>query len=97
MKAVNDAKNGDSYFSRSDNARFANAGVPSTTVSVTYEFPDYHEVGDEWPKLDYPNMAKIDCALALAAFRLANASEAPAWNAANPRAARYVKAREELK
>ena len=49
---------GDSYFARSDNVRFADAGVPSTTISVTYMFPDYHAVGDEWPKLDYANMAK---------------------------------------
>ncbi len=97
VQAVNDAKYGDSYFGRSDNARFANVGIPSTTISVTYQFPDYHAVGDEWPKLDYANMAKIDCALALAAFRLANASEAPAWNTANPRVTRYVEAAKKMK
>ncbi len=96
VKAVNDKANGDSYFGRSDNAVFANAGVPSTTISVTYMFPDNHAVGDEWSKLDYANMAKVDCALALAALRLADASEAPAWNAANPRTARYLKAKEDL-
>jgi len=95
VRAVKDEKNSDSYFGRSDNARFADAGVPSTTVSVAYMFPDYHAVGDEWPKLDYENMAEVDCALALAAFRLADSADAPAWNAANPRTARYVKAREE--
>ncbi len=94
VRAVNDQKNSDAYFGRSDNARFADAGVPSTTVSVSYMFPDYHAVGDEWPKLDYENMAKVDCALALAAFGLADSLDAPAWNAANPRTARYVKARE---
>jgi len=95
VRAVKDEKNSDSYFGRSDNARFADAGVPSTTVSVAYMFPDYHAVGDEWPKLDYENMAKVDCALALAAFRLADAAEAPSWNASEPRTERYVKAREE--
>jgi hypothetical protein len=97
VRAVNDARNSHIYFGRSDNVSFANAGVPSTTVSVTYMFPDYHAVGDEWPKLDYDNMAKVDCALALAAFRLADSLDAPAWNAANPRTARYVKAREAAK
>jgi hypothetical protein len=57
-------------------------------------FPDYHAVGDEWPKLDYDNMAKVDCALALAAFDLADSAEAPQWNADEARTAPYVKARE---
>jgi Zn-dependent M28 family amino/carboxypeptidase len=95
VRAVKDEKSSDSYFGRSDNVRFADAGVPSTTVSVAYMFPDYHVVGDEWPKLDYENMAKVDCALALAAFRLADSADAPVWNAAIPAVARYVKAREE--
>jgi Zn-dependent M28 family amino/carboxypeptidase len=94
VKVVKDEKNSDSYFGRSDNAAFANVGIPSTTISVTYMFPDYHAVGDEWPKLDYENMSKVDCALALAFFRLANSPEAPQWNAAIPAVARYVKARQ---
>jgi hypothetical protein len=44
------------YFDRSDNAPLAAAGVPAHTLAVTFEFPDYHEVGDEWWKLDYLNM-----------------------------------------
>jgi Zn-dependent M28 family amino/carboxypeptidase len=94
VRAVNDPKNSDAYFARSDNVRFAVAGVPSTTISVAYMFPDYHAVGDEWPKLDYDNMAKVDCALALAAFDLADSAEAPQWNADEARTAPYVKARE---
>jgi hypothetical protein len=97
VRAVDDEPSGDSYFARSDNARFADAGVPDTTVSVAYMFPDYHAVGDEWPKLDYENMAKVDNALALAAFRLADSVDAPAWNPANPRTERYIKAREAVK
>jgi len=93
VRAVNDQPSGDAYFARSDNARFADAGVPSTTASVTYMFPDYHAVGDEWPKLDYANMAHVDGALALAAFRLADSLDAPRWNAGNPNTARYMKAR----
>ena len=94
VRAVNDQPNGDSYFARSDNARFADAGVPDTTVGVAYMFPDYHAVGDEWPKLDYENMAKVDNAIALAALDLADSAAAPEWNPREPKAARYIKARE---
>lgn len=94
VRAVNDEPNGDSYFARSDNARFADAGVPDTTISVAYMFPDYHAVGDEWPKLDYENMAKVDRAVALGALDLANSDAVPQWNAADARTARYIKARE---
>jgi Zn-dependent M28 family amino/carboxypeptidase len=93
VHAVKDQKNSDPYFGRSDNAVFANAGIPSTTVSVAYMFPDYHGVGDEWPKLDYDNMAKVGRAIALAAFRLADSAEAPRWNPENPKTARYRRAR----
>jgi hypothetical protein len=97
IHAVKDEKNSDAYFSRSDNATFANAGIPSTTVSVAYMFPDYHAVGDEWPKLDYDNMAKVGRAIALAAFRLADSAEAPHWNSDNPKTARYIKAQQAAK
>jgi hypothetical protein len=93
VHAVKDERNGDAYFARSDNAMFAGVGIPSTTVSVAYEFPDYHGVGDEWPKLDYGNMAKVGSAIALAAFRLADSAEAPRWNPENHRTTRYIKAR----
>jgi Zn-dependent M28 family amino/carboxypeptidase len=94
VHAVNDERNSDVYFPRSDNITFAEAGIPSTTVSVAYIFPDYHEVGDEWPKLDYDNMAKVSSAIALAAFRLADSAEAPRWNPDNPKTARYIEARQ---
>jgi hypothetical protein len=93
VHAVKDDKNSDPYFARSDNAMFAEAGIPSTTLSVAYGFPDYHGVGDEWPKLDYDNMAKVSGAIALAAFRLADSTEAPRWNPDDPGTARYIKAR----
>ncbi len=83
----------DAYFTRSDNAAFADAGVPSTTLSVAYDFPDYHKAGDEWPKLDYENMAKVDRTVALAALDIANNPQAPKWDASNPKTERFVKAR----
>ena len=94
VRAVKDEKNSDAFFTRSDNAAFAAAGVPSTTLSVTYVFSDYHGAGDEWPKLDYDNMAKVDRTVALAALDLASRATAPEWNAGNPKTAAFVKARE---
>jgi len=95
IRVVNDEKNSGPYFTRSDNAAFAAAGVPSTTLSVAYDFPDYHKAGDEWQKLDYDNMAKVDLAIALGALDLANSDSVPEWNANNPATARFIKAREE--
>jgi hypothetical protein len=95
IKAVKDEKNSDPYFTRSDNAAFALAGVPSTTLSVAYDFPDYHKAGDEWEKLDYENMALVDRTIALAVTDLANSKETSKWNENNPKTAAFVKARKE--
>jgi hypothetical protein len=89
-----DERASDTFFNRSDNQAFADAGVPAHTASVGYEFPDYHRVTDEWPKLDYDNMAKVARTVALALFRTADSVDAPIWNTANPKTAPYVKARE---
>jgi hypothetical protein len=93
IKVVKDEAKSDPYFSRSDNAAFAAVGVPSTTLSVTYAFSDYHGAGDEWPKLDYENMAKVDRTIALAAYHMADSTEEPQWNAGNPKTAPYRQAR----
>ena len=55
----------DSYFGASDNAAFATAGIPAHTISVAYMFPDYHGADDEWEKVDFANMAKVDRMAAL--------------------------------
>jgi hypothetical protein len=85
-------RNSDAFFSQSDNLYLAEAGVPAHTLAVSFLFPDYHEVGDEWQKIDYDNMAKLDRMIALALVMLANSHEAPHWNEQNPRAAKYVNA-----
>ena len=74
----------------------ADAGVPAHTLSVGYVFPDYHQPGDEWPKLDYENMAKVDRTVALGVFRLADSLGVPVWNEATPKTERYVKAQKAL-
>ncbi|HEY1497033.1 MAG TPA: M28 family peptidase [Candidatus Solibacter sp.] len=91
VKVVKHPTKSDSFFGRSDNATFADAGIPSTTLSVSYEFPDYHQPGDEWPKLDYDNLAKVDATIALGILSMANSDQAPQWNKENPKAARYIK------
>jgi hypothetical protein len=92
VRVVKDAAHTEPYFNGSDNISCAEVGVPCTTVSVTYQFPDYHAPGDEWPKRDYENMAKVVGGVAAAVFRLADSDEAPRWNTENPRTARYAKA-----
>jgi hypothetical protein len=94
VKVVKHEKNSDSFFGRSDNATFADAGIPSTTLSVSYVFPDYHQPGDEWQKLDYDNLAKVDVTVALGVLEMADSAQAPQWNKENPKTARYVQARE---
>ena len=91
VKVVKHPTKSDSFFGRSDNATFADAGIPSTTLSVSYEFPDYHQPGDEWQKLDYDNLAKVDTTIALGILAMANSDQAPQWNKENPKAARYIK------
>ena len=94
VQVVKHPQNSDAFFGRSDNATFADAGIPSTTLSVSYVFPDYHQPGDEWQKLDYDNMAKVDVTVALGLLEMANSAQAPQWNKDNPKAARYVQVRE---
>jgi hypothetical protein len=94
VQVIKHEKNSDAFFSRSDNATFADAGIPSTTLSVSYVFPDYHQPGDEWEKLDYDNLAKVDVTVALGVLEMANSGQAPQWNKENPKAARYLQVRE---
>ena len=97
IQVVKHEKNSDAFFGRSDNATFADAGVPSTTLSVAYIFPDYHQAGDEWPKLDYENMARVDVCVGLGIWDMANSEKAPEWNRQNAKTARYVAARDKQK
>jgi hypothetical protein len=89
-------QNSDLYFAHSDNQSLADAGVPAHTLSVAYAFPDYHGKDDDWQKIDYENMARIDRMVAAGLFAIANDRKAPAWTAA-PNAARYLDASRKLK
>jgi hypothetical protein len=85
-------KNSDAFFGRSDNQALADQGVPAHTLCVAFIFPDYHNVGDHWEKIDYTNLAKVNRMVALALLTIADNAEAPKWNEANPKTERYVKA-----
>jgi len=85
-------KNSDAYFGRSDNQSLADLGIPAHTLSVAFEFPDYHRVSDSWDKIDYENMAAVDCAVALGLLRLTSDDAPPKWNDQYAPARRYVEA-----
>lgn len=88
--------NSDRYFAFSDNQALADLGVPAHTISVAYDFADYHGAADTWDKIDYANMAAVDRAVALAVWTIANHPVAPRWNTSNPKTAKYVEAARRL-
>jgi Zn-dependent M28 family amino/carboxypeptidase len=93
---INHSRKSDLYFGDSDNLPLARIGIPAETLCVAFEFPDYHAVGDEWQKIDYDNMAKVDRMVALAVLMIANNPEPPQWKESSATAP-YVKARREQK
>jgi len=92
VKVYKNPQNSDSYFSRSDNQSLAQLGIPAHTLCVAYDFPDYHKVSDSWDKIDYKNMAAVDCAVALGLLRLTSDEAPPKWNEQYGPARRYVEA-----
>ena len=85
-------KNSDAYFGRSDNQSLADLGIPAHTLSVAFDFPDYHKVSDSWDKIDYENMSAVDRAVALGLLRLTSDEAPPKWNEQYAPARRYVDA-----
>jgi hypothetical protein len=96
IKVYKSEAHSDPYFLQSDNLALAEAGVPAHTMGVAFEFPDYHAVGDEWQKIDYGNMAKVDRTVAIALLHFASDAAPPQWNASNPKTKKYVEAAEKL-
>ena len=96
VKVYLDKEASDAYFVRSDNAALALQGVPAHTLTVAFDYPDYHGAGDEWQKIDYDNMARVDRMIALGVLRLANSSVEPKWNAENPKTKPFLEAQEKL-
>ncbi len=89
-------KNSDAFFGRSDNQALADAGVPAHTLCTAFVYPDYHQPGDHWDKVDYENMARVNRMVALALINIGNNPQAPQWNVANQKTARYVEAAKKL-
>lgn len=96
VKAYKDEQYSDLFFGQSDNASFAELGIPSSTICVAYTFSDYHKVGDEADKIDYENMAKITKNIALGLIMVANNLSAPTWNEAISSTQNYVEAWKKL-
>jgi Zn-dependent M28 family amino/carboxypeptidase len=94
VQVVKNTQLNELYFAQSDNQALADAGVPAHTLAVGYVFPDYHQPGDEWPKLDYGNMAAIDRTVALAVYQVADSADTPQWKDL-PQTQRYIKARQD--
>jgi hypothetical protein len=92
VKVYDPESDSDRYFAQSDNLPFAEAGIPAHSFCVAFEFPDYHAVGDEWQKIDYANMAKVDRMFALGLEMVGDDPAPPHWNHGNPRAQRYADA-----
>lgn len=92
VEVLNHATYSDSFFGRSDNQAFADAGVPAHTALAVYLFPDYHRASDHADKLDYENLAALTRTLAIAAARVAGSAEEPRWSETNPKAEKYLKA-----
>ena len=92
IKVYSNPQNSDLYFNASDNAPFAEVGIPAHSLTVAFDYPDYHAVGDEWQKIDYDNMAKVGRAVGLTLVMLASSEHVPHWKASNPKVARFLKA-----
>ena len=92
VEIYKDARYSDQYFAQSDNLAFAAVGVPAHTLSVLYQYAEYHGAGDHWPAIDYDNMAMINRTVALGLLTLANDATAPSWNGSNEKTAPYLKA-----
>lgn len=84
------------FFFASDNASLARVGIPSHTVSVVYQFDDYHGLDDEHEKLDYANMAKVVRALGFGVLEIANAPQRVKWNAQKERVKPFLEAQTKL-
>jgi len=91
IRIYKNSRESDLYFNASDNYSFAEAGVPAHTLTVAFNYPDYHAMGDKWQKIDFDNMAKVDRAVALTVYLLASSDQPPRWNESDPKAAAYFK------
>ena len=93
IEVYKDPRRSDAFFAASDNYPLAAAGVVAHTVCVVFEdFADYHGSGDEWPKIDFPNLERTARMVGAAVLMIADASEEPRWRPGADEAAPYREA-----
>jgi hypothetical protein len=68
-----------SFFTRSDNIRFARRGVVAHTVSSFGLHKDYHQPGDEIARIDFAHMTRAIQSLVRPVRWLASSSFIPQW------------------
>ena len=78
-KLVQDPHPDQSFFTRSDNIRFAYEGVISHTVSSFNLHKDYHQASDEVKTIDFPYMTKSITSMYAPVVWLANSAFVPTW------------------
>jgi Zn-dependent M28 family amino/carboxypeptidase len=69
-----------SFFTRSDNIRFARKGIPAHTVSSYGLHTEYHEPNDEIRLIDFAHMTEAIQSMLEPIRWLANDSFRPEWN-----------------
>jgi aminopeptidase YwaD len=80
-RLVNDPRPDQSFFTRSDNIRFARRGVIAHTVSSFNMHTDYHAVSDEVKTIDFAHMTDAIRSMLEPVRWLANSAFKPAWAA----------------
>jgi len=85
-------QNSDRYFFASDNIALARTGVVAHTISGLFEYPDYHQPGDEVSRIDFADMTRTARLLTVGVRRLADRDQPPAWNAAREQTAPFIEA-----
>jgi hypothetical protein len=76
---VQDPHPDQSFFTRSDNIRFAYEGVISHTVSSFNLHKDYHQASDEVGTIDFPYMTKSIQSMYAPVVWLSNSTFVPTW------------------
>ena len=80
-RLVQDPRPEQSFFTRSDNIKFARKGVVSHTVSSFNLHTDYHQASDEVSKVDFAHMVDAVRSMLEPIRWLANSTFTPAWTA----------------
>lgn len=80
-RLVLDPRPEQSFFTRSDNIKFARKGVVSHTVSSFNLHTDYHQASDEVGKVDFAHMLDAVRSMLEPIRWLANSTFTPAWTA----------------